>query len=120
LAINGIQGHIGDKSDADITCFFEKAQRYVNRYGDKAMQRVKSDAASSRIINGIGQKMVEINQGRGCHDRKGGFPVLPEEDANDNGRDDKMKCNLNDRSAPVLKGLLARHSHHGIGWDETG
>ena len=59
---------MNDQSNSHKSASGYKAQGAVNEYGYQTMQRVKPDTASCRIINRIGQQVIEIDDhGRG-HD----------------------------------------------------
>jgi len=67
LAIHGVQGHMNYQADADVPGFLWETQGKINWDGPKRMQRMKTDAASLRIIDRIGEEMIKIHQHRADH-----------------------------------------------------
>jgi hypothetical protein len=58
------------------------------------MKRMKANAATIGIVNGVGEQMIEIDEHRGEHDEPGSPPLLAEEQPRhcpgDSGVEDEM------------------------------
>ena len=55
------------------------------------MQRVKTYTAATGIVHGIGQQVVDIYQHCRDQEQVGRFPLLPEENAGDQRRDQEVQ-----------------------------
>lgn len=54
-----------DKNEPDNFVFNKNRAEQINRNGIIGMQRMKTDAATVRCENGVGQQMVRVHQ-HGC------------------------------------------------------
>ncbi len=82
------------QSDSYIPGFLGETQGEVNRYGQKRVQRMKTDATSLRIIDRVGQEMIQIYEYRAGHYQVTDLPISSEKQARDHRWHEKMKHDM--------------------------
>jgi len=63
-AIQSIGEHMKQKTNTENSKFSDKNHEKVNNHGPISMQKMKLNTASVRVENGVGKKMVQIDQHR--------------------------------------------------------
>ena len=66
VAVQRIGQHVEYEAEADdVVGLFEKEKCYIDNHRVVGMQRVKIDATSGGVKDGIGEQMVKIYEHRG-------------------------------------------------------
>ncbi len=71
---------------------------------------MKADAAAIRIVNGVGEQMVNINDHRADHDQEGPPPAITIECPGDQRRNNEMEKHMNKRTHGVEETHTAENS----------
>ena len=63
------------------------------------MQRMETNTASARVVNGWREHVIDIHEHGGDHDQIARFPGLPIEHTDNNCRNQKVKYQMNHDTA---------------------
>jgi len=82
------------QADSDIPGFLGETQGEINRYGEERVQRMKTDATPLRIIDRVGQEMIQIHKYRAGHYQVTYLPISSEKQARGHRGYEKMKHDM--------------------------
>jgi len=79
LAVDGIQTNVNHQPKADQPGLAVNTKQYIQQQRQKTMQGVKPHTAALRIIDGVSQQMVQVDQQCCNHEQVGNEPLLSKE-----------------------------------------
>lgn len=103
-AVHSIQKHVNDQAQGDQSQPVypgDHEQEQIDCNGRVGMERMKADATAIRVVNGVGEQMININDHRSEHDQESPPPPLQIPRPGDQRRNSEMENHMNKRTHGV-------------------
>lgn len=79
-AIRQVQRHVNEEAHPDQPRGTQEGEHCVPGDCRGGVQRMKSDTAAAGVVNGIGEKVIEVDEHRAEHDEPGTAPARAKEE----------------------------------------